>query len=141
MSSPTASAGRNDPWTPNAQNTEDVMWKTNMSADQSQESRLKRMQEQRCKVGCAGSMEREGVTDLSTFYDTCVIDGGSVLLSTTTSEKTMTTGAEAFVGEYAKALERGDRPIARCSVSVTEDDACDVWNAGISKCMASLNQK
>ena len=125
---------RNNPWKPHTQDTDGVMWTTD------EVSRESRMQEQRCKTGCAASLAGEGVTDLSMFYDKCVLDGGDVLLGTT-SEVSMTTGAEALVGEYAKSLERGERPTVRCSISVTDDNSCDVWNAGISTCMTPSKQK
>ena len=132
--------GDNNPWTPNEmQNTDGVMWTTeDTSAQQSQENRP---HERRCEIGCAASMRKEGVTDLSAFYDRCVMDGGDVLLSTSTTEMSMTNGAESMVAEYARALERAERPIVRCSASVTESDVCDVWNAEISKCLSQSSNR
>lgn len=135
--------GDNNPWTPNkAQNTDGVMWSTeDTSAQQSQENRRQRMHERRCEIGCVASLRQEGVTDLSTFYDRCVLDGGDVLLSTSTTEMSMTDGAESMIAEYARALERAERPIVRCSASVTESDVCDVWNAEISKCLSQSSNR
>lgn len=133
----------NNPWTPNAtQNTDGVMWTTrDTSAQQSQETRSQRMHERRCEFGCAAFMREEGVTDLSTFYDKCILDGGDVLLSTLSSEISVTDGAESLVGKYARALENEERPIVRCSASVTDGDACYVWNAEISKCLSQSSNK
>ena len=134
--------GENNPWTPNeTQNVDGVMWSTEDTPSTSQENRRQRMHERRCEIGCVASLRKEGVTDLSTFYDKCVLDGGDVLLSTSTTEMSMTDGAESLVAEYARALERAERPIVRCSASVTESDVCDVWDAEISKCMSQSSNK
>ena len=135
---PTTKSGDQDPWKPNeAQNTDGVMWSTEDTPSMSQENPLQRMQQRQCEFGCAASLRREGVTDLSTFYDKCVLDGGDVLLSTLSSEISVTDGAESLISKYARALESDERPIVRCSASVTESDVCDVWNAEISKCLSS----
>lgn len=135
--------GDNNPLTPDeTQNTDDVMWTTrDTSAQQSEDNRIQRLHERRCEIACVTSMRKEGVTDLDTFYDKCVLDGGDVLLSTSTAELSMTDGAERLVAEYARALERAERPIVRCSASVTESDVCDVWNAEISKCLSQSSNK
>ena len=137
LSQLSSSSSSNNPWQPNAKNTEDVLWTTHEVDDAtSQEARMERVRVQRCKTGCAASMRAEGVTDLSMFYDKCVLDGGDVLLSTSTAETPMTTGAAALVAEYAKALETGSKPLVRCSVPVTDDDeTCNTWNPTISRCM------
>lgn len=97
---------------------------------------MERMRMQRCRTGCTASIRAEGVTDMSMFYDKCVLDGGDVLFSTSTAETLMTTGAVALVAEYAKALETGSKPLVRCSVPVTDDnETCNTLNSTISRCM------
>jgi len=119
-------------WSPNATNQTDVLWETSNDAETSQRDRLEYMA---CRRRCAVPLDAAGVTDLTTFYDRCVLDGGDVTLETSSATDAFTSDAATAVRAYVAATDAGARPVVRCSRPVAPD--CGVWNQAVSRCLDS----
>lgn len=117
-------------WSPNADDQTGVLWETSDDAETSQRNRLEYMA---CRRRCAAPLDAAGVTDLTTFYDRCVLDGGDVTLETSSKARALTADAAAAVRAYAAATDAGARPVVRCSRPVAP--GCDVWNQTVSRCL------